>query len=310
MARHDIVCLHTMVGYLTSTDAMFRRGGWSGTESHFGVGGKWGGDVAKDYDGEVFQWQDTGWRADANLDGNPRIISIETADNAPNLVRDIQPWTPKQLDAIVKIIVWACKTHDIPAVLIPDSKPGRRGIGYHRQGCEHSSGVGKVPGFLVAGGERWSSSLGKECPGPQRIAQIKAIIIPRVQAALKPKPKPKPPVVVIPPPVKEPPVAEGNPLNDYRLVLTTQTQVNRMNEHGPKVPLKIGDSLTFDQLMMWGGPGIERIWMSIVALRKENEDQQLADEKAATQLQRIEDSLAVLTARLGPPTETGEPRSV
>ncbi len=156
MTRHDIVCLHTMVGNLTSTDRMFRANGWGGTESHFGVGGKWG----DGRDGEIIQWQDTDFRADANLDGNPRVISIETGDNAPRSASDIGPWTPKQIDAIVRIIVWACKTYDIPAVLIPDSKPGRRGIGYHRQGCEHSRGVGTVPGFLLPGGERWSDDKG------------------------------------------------------------------------------------------------------------------------------------------------------
>lgn len=308
MARHDIVCLHTMVGYLSSTDAMFRRGGWSGTESHFGVGGKWGGDEARNLDGVVYQWQDTGWTADANLDGNRRIISIETADNAPGLAKDIQDWTPKQLDAIARIVAWACRTHDIPPVLIPDSKPGRRGIGYHRQGCEHSLGPGKVPGFLVVGGERWSNAKGKECPGPRRIAQIKTIIIPRVQALLKPKPAAPRPPASKPPVVKEPTVADA--LRDYKLTLATQVQVNRMNASNPAVPYKIGDTLDFDRLMMWGGPGIERIFQIVADLQQENEDQQLADEKAATQLQRIEDAITVLAARLGPPTATGEPRSV
>jgi N-acetylmuramoyl-L-alanine amidase-like protein len=187
MTRHDIVCLHTMVGSLTSTDSFFRKGGWSGTESHFGVGGKWGADATHGLDGKVYQWQDTNYRADANLEGNHHIISIETADNAPARPDQILAWTPKQLDAIVKIIAWACKEHDIPAVLIPDSKPGRRGIGYHRLGCEHSRGIGAVPGFLVAGGERWSTSRGKECPGSRRIAQIPGIIE-RVKAELRPKP--------------------------------------------------------------------------------------------------------------------------
>lgn len=178
MARHDIVCLHTMAGYLTGTDRMFRANGWGGTESHFGVGGKWG----DGRDGEVIQWQDTEFSADANFEGNRRIVSIETGDNAPDRPSQIEPWTPKQLDAIVAITAWACKRYDIPAVLIPDSKPGRRGIGYHRLGCEHSGGTHPA-GFLQPGGERWSTSLGKECPGPKRIAQIPGIVA-RVKAVL------------------------------------------------------------------------------------------------------------------------------
>lgn len=178
MARHDIICLHTMVGSLKGTDRMFHENGWGGTESHFGVGGKWG----DGNDGVVYQWQDTEFRADANLDGNDRIISIETGDNFPQDAADIEPWTPKQLEAIVAICVWACRKYNIPPVLIPDSKPSRRGIGYHRQGVQHSGGTHPA-GFLQPGGEKWSTKVGKECPGPKRIAQIPGIVA-RVKATL------------------------------------------------------------------------------------------------------------------------------
>jgi hypothetical protein len=181
MQRHDIVCLHTMVGTLTGTDRMFKANGWSGTESHFGVGGKWG----DGRDGEIIQWQDTEHRADANLDGNRRIISIETGDNAPRSASDIEPWTPKQLDAIVAITVWACRKYDIPAVLLTDSGPGRRGIAYHRLGVQHSGGTHPA-GFLQPGCEKWSTSVGKECPGPARIKQMPGIVA-RVAATLSGK---------------------------------------------------------------------------------------------------------------------------
>lgn len=184
MRGHDIICLHTMVGYLASTDAMFKRHGYRGTESHFGIGGVWGGDRAKLLDGQVWQWQDTGYEADANLNGALTVISIETADNAPRAPEDIAEWTPAQCVAISKLVAWLCLAYDIPPKLIPDTRPGRRGIGYHQQGCEHSSGIGTVPGFLVLGGVRWSSSIGKCCPGPKRIAQITRTIIPMVISIL------------------------------------------------------------------------------------------------------------------------------
>jgi hypothetical protein len=184
MQSHDIVCLHTMVGNLSSTDAMFHENGWGGTESHFGVGGKWGPDAGKGWDGKIFQWQDTAFTADANLNGNHHVISIETADNAPKTAEQILPWTAAQLDSIVAIVAWACETYDIPATLVPDSKPGRRGIAYHRQGILHSDGLGSHPGWLVAGGEHWSTSTGKGCPGPTRIAQLQSVVIPRVQMKL------------------------------------------------------------------------------------------------------------------------------
>lgn len=186
MSAHDIICVHTMVGYLKSTDSMFRSGGYSGTESHFGVGGRWGADADAGLDGRAYQWQDTVYEADANLDGHWHVISIETADNAPSRVEDIAEWTPRQCTTIARIIAWACDVYDIPAVLIPDTRRGRRGIAYHRQGCEHSDGIGSHPGWLVSGGERWSGAVGKGCPGPRRIRQLSDVIIPMVREILNP----------------------------------------------------------------------------------------------------------------------------
>ena len=164
MTAHDIVCVHTMVGFLGGTETMFRKDGWTGTESHFGVGGP--SDLG--LDGTVYQWVDTDYQADANLEGNPRLISIETSDGGD----ETTPWTEAQLAAIAGIIVWACREHDIPAELVADSTPGRRGIGYHRQGIEP---------WKVAGGERWSKANGKVCPGDVRIQQLLDDVIPRVQ---------------------------------------------------------------------------------------------------------------------------------
>lgn len=166
-----------MVGYLASTDDMFEKNGYTGTESHFGVGGKWGSDKSKELDGVVYQWQDTDYQADANLEGGWHVISIETADNAPKFPNDIEPWTPKQEKAIVNLIAELCIKYDIPPELIPDTRPSRKGLAYHAQGCTPN---------IVAGGEAWSSSKGKECPGRTRIRQFKEIIIPAVQVKLRP----------------------------------------------------------------------------------------------------------------------------
>ena len=196
MTGHDVVCLHTMVGYLTSTDQYFRCGngvGYAGTESHIGIGGKWGKDGTLGLDGVVRQWQDLMHQADANLDGNSTTISVETADN---IARPIQPWTLLQCEAIAEFLAWVCDkaTHagcpdtwtchqvGIPLVLIPDTLPGRRGIGYHRQGCDP---------WRVLGGVRWSASRGKDCPTQARIDQIPGIIT-RAQAITAAKHTPPP----------------------------------------------------------------------------------------------------------------------
>lgn len=175
LSTHEVVCLHTAVGGLAGTDSYFRDQGFGGTESHFGVGGKWGPDAAAGLDGVVYQWQDLDFTADANLEGNDRVISIETADNAPQLPADIEAWTPAQLDAIVALVAWLCRTYDIPPRLVPDTKPGTRGIGYHAQGTAAS---------LPAGWERWSTTVGKPCPTSRRINQLISVVIPRVQLAL------------------------------------------------------------------------------------------------------------------------------
>jgi len=170
MSSHDIVCLHTMVGGLAGTEAFFKQDGFGGVESHFGIGAR----------GEIIQWQDLDFTADANLDGNHHVISIETADSGIPF-RDwegtnVPAWTEAQIESIVELVSWLCGHFDIPTSLIPDTKPGRRGIGYHRQGIEGSFQDG-----LVSGGERWSTSNGKVCPGDRRVEQLRTKIIPAVK---------------------------------------------------------------------------------------------------------------------------------
>ena len=177
LRTHDIVCLHTMAGTFDNTDGMFHERGYRGTESHFGVAGS----------GRLKQWQDLDFQADANGDGNHRCISIETADKGESFPQwagsDVPDWTDAQIDVIVDLVGWLCETYDIPRALVPDSRPGHRGIAYHRLGVPHSTGDPDAPGgpWLVSGGELWTESVGKVCPGDRRIAQLKAIVIPRLQ---------------------------------------------------------------------------------------------------------------------------------
>lgn len=164
MRAHDIICLHTMVGSLWGTDAYFKQSGYGGSESHFGVG----------HDGETLQWQDLDYSADANTNGNWHIVSIETADTGEGFPKwnttgdNVPPWTPKQISRLADLVAWLCRQYNIPCELIPDSKPSRRGIGFHRLG---------VPGYVVAGGELWSTARGKVCPGQRRINQIPDIVL-------------------------------------------------------------------------------------------------------------------------------------
>lgn len=151
-----ILIFHTMVGNLHVVDRMFRVGGFDGTESHFGIGGKWS---PEDTDGELFQWQVVGRQADAQFAGNDYATSIETADGGnPN-----NPWTSKQLNTLIRVAVdWTKGTHN-PARLVTSS--GGSGYGYHSQFHE------------------WNTDY-HTCPGQVRIGQLRTIVIPKAQAEI------------------------------------------------------------------------------------------------------------------------------
>lgn len=160
-----MVIFHTMVGYLTSTDRYFRSGASGGIESHFGVGGKWGGDATAGLDGAIWQWRNTTEQADANLDANDFAISIETADNAPASASDLQPWTPKQVVSLIRLGRWLAETHDIPKRIVTSWDDPRGGFGWHA---------------MWGAPSHWTPSAGKVCPGAARIKQLKEVVLPAI----------------------------------------------------------------------------------------------------------------------------------
>jgi len=151
-----ILVFHTMVGYLASTESMFRSGGYTGVESTFGVGGPWDGAAL---DGAVWQWQDLGHQADAQAAGNAYCTSIETSDGG----QPSRPWSPAQLAALVDLTVWWCRQTGAPARLVKATTD--RGIGYHRQ-------------FSA-----WNPNA-HDCPGDVRLDQLLHHVIPTAAAAL------------------------------------------------------------------------------------------------------------------------------
>jgi hypothetical protein len=153
MARYRGVCNHVAVSEAASLFGYFNQPG--NPTSHFYVR----------RDGTVEQYVDTQFRAPAQLEGNSSMIGIETQGGVRNV--DTEPWTESQVDALARIAAWANRVHGIPLVRMPDSLPSTRGIGYHRLG---------VDPWRVSGGERWSQSYGKVCPGAGKIAQIPRII--------------------------------------------------------------------------------------------------------------------------------------
>jgi len=151
------VIFHTMVTTLPACDAYFRSGRSGGIESHFGVGGPWEGEQ---YDGVVWQWRDTEEQADANLKANAFAVSIETSDGGD----PTRPWSPKQLDALVKLGNWLAGTHSIPRRICPAWDAG--GFGYH----------------VMFGAPGPWTPVAKTCPGPARIRQLREVVLPAIFA--------------------------------------------------------------------------------------------------------------------------------
>lgn len=148
MARYDIVCVHTIVGFAPAHAAHFST--WKS--------------------GRIGQSRDTAFQSAANLHGNHRVLSIENEDAAQDV-----PLSPEQVEACARILAWAHRVHGVPLQLCPDSRPGSRGLAYHRQGIDGNFGTFRFPG-RVSGGEVWSSSFGKVCPRDVRIAQLPDIL--------------------------------------------------------------------------------------------------------------------------------------
>jgi hypothetical protein len=153
LRRRRGVCLHVAVSESASLYGFF-----SGAKvcSHFYVR----------KDGTIEQYVSTAYQAPANYQGNSSLISVETQGGVHNA--NSEPWTAAQVEALARISAWASKTHGIPLIEMPNSRPESVGIGYHKLG---------VDPYRVDGGERWSTSYGKICPGAGKIAQVDRIIL-------------------------------------------------------------------------------------------------------------------------------------
>jgi len=121
-------------------------------ESHFGLG----------YNGSIAQFIGTETRADANYKANLRAdgsgaVSIETASNDDAS----DPWTPEQIEQLIRLGVWLHQRHGIPLRVCQTwDDPG---FGYHRL---HAA---------------WAVS-GTDCPGDARVQQFKKTIFPGIVA--------------------------------------------------------------------------------------------------------------------------------
>lgn len=146
-----IFVVHTMVGHLRGTDSMFRRNGYHGTESHFGIGCP----TDAGLDGDVWQWQRLDYSADAQGAGNAYCTSIETADGG----KPESAWSDKQLAALIDLGTWWARQVGAPAKLVTSTS--QKGFGFHRQ-------------FKT-----WNPN-NHSCPGNTRLRQYLRVVIPAI----------------------------------------------------------------------------------------------------------------------------------
>jgi hypothetical protein len=144
--------------------------------SYFNVSGRATSHFYLGRDGELEQYIETDHQSTANLEGNRDCITVESWDGYPAWSgSNVPPWTPAQVETLTRLAAWCHERHGIPLAQLPSSRPGTTGVGWHRQGIDGNFPTGLLAG-RVSGGEKWSSSGGKVCPGDRRIAQIPDII--------------------------------------------------------------------------------------------------------------------------------------
>lgn len=138
--------------------------------------------------GNRIQVQGADRRSAATLEGNPYVIAKETEDygkyfsGGGTTCGTIPAWRQEQLRVIALDDAWCCKRFGIPAVLMPDSCSGTRGIGYHRLGIDP---------WRKAGCLEYSTARGKCCPDVARISQMPGLV--RSIKTLVDGPTPPPP---------------------------------------------------------------------------------------------------------------------
>lgn len=159
--RTDGIILHVTASTAASQHGWFNNPS-SGASSHLHIA----------LDGTVEQYVDLDKIAWTSGDGSARTIGIETAGTGSG------SWTKAQLDALEDALVWLCERYRVPVRLMESSRPTERGIGWHRLGID---GNFPASGLLAGrtqrgGGEKWSKSRGKVCPGDARIRQIPALV--------------------------------------------------------------------------------------------------------------------------------------
>jgi hypothetical protein len=108
---------------------------------------------------------DTDRRADANYHANGFAISVETCDHFRGLTYTNPPLSPGQVQAWIKLGLWAAEVHGIPRRRVPEWDSS--GFGYHS---------------MFGAPSHYTPAAGKTCPNPTRIRQFNEQVLPAIVA--------------------------------------------------------------------------------------------------------------------------------
>lgn len=148
-----VAILHVDAGNAESLfDYFSNRSG--GIESHFFI----------KVNGDIEQYRNIYRQADANLDANDFAVSIETQGYGSGT------WTVKQLESIKILLRWLNKETEGKIPLRKIETWNGSGIGYHT---------------LFGAPSHWTP-VAKTCPGPERIKQFNALLVPWMKSRVKP----------------------------------------------------------------------------------------------------------------------------
>jgi len=135
-------------------------------------------------DGTYEQYLPISSKSSAEKEGNARTISVETQGGILN--PNSEPWADAQLEALSELAAWCFEEHGIRLSFMESSKPQEKGIGTHRLGC--NGNFPSLPDIRAGriqrgGGELWTNSRGKICPGDAKVRQVPGIISRAIELA-------------------------------------------------------------------------------------------------------------------------------
>jgi hypothetical protein len=118
--------------------------------------------------GRFYQFIDLDKQCWSSAAGNATCPAFESQGGMGTSAQvNAEPWTDNQVESAAMILAHLHRTEGVPLQDMVNSLPTSRGFGVHRYG---------INPWRVAGGEVWSSSTGKLCPGDAKVRQVGQIV--------------------------------------------------------------------------------------------------------------------------------------